>query len=120
FPWHEREKSSSRCERTLGNVSAQGAWLQILSRSYLHFAFAPGLAAPDDFAHACDANRLSWPDFLPAETRWPWRKTFFYLEVPNNEAERRDAISRTLLPRIDAGRLPDDEEIGRASCRERA
>ena len=58
------------------------------SRYYVHSAFAADLAAADDFAHAGDANRLAWSDLLPAETRWPWRKTFFYLEVPDNEGER--------------------------------
>ena len=64
------------------------AWLEIRSRYYLHFAFAAGLAAADDFPYAGDANRLAWSDFLPAGTHWSWRKTFFYLEVPDNEAER--------------------------------
>jgi len=106
FAWLEREESSSRCERILGNVAAQGgfyvgnhvdphhkgkhseAWLEIRSRYYLHSAFAADLAAADDFAHASDANRLARSDFLSAGTRRFWWKTFFYLEVPNNEAER--------------------------------
>ena len=95
-----------RCERILDNVSAQGgfyvgnhvdphhkgkhseAWLEIRSRYYLHSAFAAGLAAADDFAHASDANRLAWSDFLSAGAHRPWRTTFFHLEVPDNEAER--------------------------------
>ena len=96
----------ARCERVLGNLFAQGefyvgnhvdphhkgkhseAWLEIRSRYYLHSAFAAGLAAADDFAHASDANRLAWSDFLSAGARRLLRKTIFHLEVPNNEAER--------------------------------
>ena len=64
------------------------AWLEIRSRYYLHSAGTAGLAAADDFAHASNANRLAWSDLLPAGTRRPWRTTFFYLEVPDNEVER--------------------------------
>src|SRR5436190_52606 len=70
------------------------AWLEIRSRYYLHSALPAGLAAADDFAHAGDGNRLAWSDLLPAETHRLWRKTFFHLEVPNDEAQRGDASSR--------------------------
>ena len=107
-----RQESSSRCEPILGNVAAQvgfyvgnhvdphhkgkhsEAWLEIRFRYYLHSALAAGLAAADDFAHASDANRLAWSDPLPAGAHRLWRKTFFHLEVPNNEAERGDTSSR--------------------------
>ena len=64
------------------------AWLEIRSRYCVHSAFAAGLAAADDFAHASDANRLARSDFLSAGARRLLRKTFFYLEVPDNEVER--------------------------------
>src|SRR6185503_10713407 len=66
------------------------AWLEIRSRYCLHSA----LAAADDFAHASDANRIAWSDLIPAGAHRLWRKTFFHLEVPNNEAERGDTSSR--------------------------
>ena len=85
----ERKRSSSSFQRSLESiVRTQGAGLEIQSRYYLYSAFAADLAAADDLAHAGDANRLPRPYFLPAETRWARRKTFLYLEVPNDEAER--------------------------------
>ncbi len=63
------------------------------SRSHLDSAFAADLAASDVVAHATDANCFAGSCFLPAETRWPWWATFFYLEIPNHEAERRDTNS---------------------------
>ena len=64
------------------------AWLEIRSRYCLYSAFSAGLAAADDFAHAGDATRFARPNFLPPKACRSWGKTFFYLEVPNNEAER--------------------------------
>ena len=99
-----RQESSSRCERILGNVAAQGgfhvgnhvdphhkrkhseAWLEIRSRYYLYSAVAAGLAAADDLAHAGDANRIAWSNLVPAGARRFWRKTFLYLEIPNNRS----------------------------------
>ena len=81
-------KRSSCCERTLGNFSAQRAWLEIQSRSYVHSGFTAALATSNDFADAGDANRLAWSDLLPAETHRLGRQTFFHLEVPDHEVER--------------------------------
>jgi hypothetical protein len=53
----------------------------------VHSAFAANLAALDDFDHAGDASRFAWSDLLPAGTCRAWRKTFFYLEVQNDESE---------------------------------
>ena len=70
------------------------AWLEIRSRFYLHSALAAGLAAADDSYCGVDSHYVAWSDFLPAEARRLWRKTFFHLEVPDNEAERGDTNSR--------------------------
>ena len=61
--------------------------LEIRSRYLVHFACAADLVAADDFAHAGDATCFARTDFLPTETRRITRKTFFYLEVPDNEGE---------------------------------
>src|SRR5439155_6846921 len=94
-------------------VERRGAFshpsLETNSGPHLDFSHAAGLAAADDFAHAGDANRLAWSDFLPTGTHRLWWTTFFYLEVTDNEAERRDTSSRAPFRKIDAGRLSDDE-----------
>ena len=53
----------------------------------MHSAVAAGLAAADDLAYGSDANRFAWSDLLPAGAHRLLRKTFFHLEVPNNEVE---------------------------------
>ena len=63
------------------------AWQEIRSRYHVHSVCAADLAAADDFAHDGDANRFAWSDLLPPKACRPWRKTFFYLEVQNDEGE---------------------------------
>jgi hypothetical protein len=75
----------------------------------MHSARTAYLVAADDLAHAGDAARFARTDFLPTETRWIRWKTFLYLEVPNNEGERRDTKSRAPFRRIDPRQLPYDE-----------
>ena len=75
------------------NLAAQGAWLESDSRYHVHSAFTADLAAGNDFAHAGDANGLTWSDLLPSETHWLVRRTFFYLEVPHHEVKRGDTDS---------------------------
>jgi len=54
----------------------------------MHSPGATALVAADDLTYDRDASRFARTDFLPTETRGSWGKTFFYLEISNNEGER--------------------------------
>ena len=61
--------------------------LEICSGYYVHSACAADLVAADDSAYAGNATRLAGSNLLPPKACRPWRKTFFYLEVPHNEGQ---------------------------------
>ncbi len=58
---------------TNGTISSPG-WKFALT--LLHSACAADLVAADVFAHAGDATRFAWSDFLPAGARRSWRQAF--------------------------------------------
>src|SRR5262249_38896705 len=97
------------CERSPTGVRVESAWVESAFRCDVHFACAAVVAPIDAFADADHANCFAGSCFLPAEARWSWWPTFFYLEISNHEAERRNPNSRTLLRGIDAMRLSDDQ-----------
>ena len=91
LPYNSSNGNGATAHRVYNRFSeragAEGTRLEIGSRHHLHSPRAADLAAADNLAHGNDATRFAGTDLLPPKACRPWRKTFFYLEVPDNEGE---------------------------------